>query len=472
MNKSAFLKLIQQVSNISDQQTEELEKVAATFPYCQTAHLLLAKSAFDKGSMLSTQRLRRASSYATDRQFLKRIIYTSPTPEPVFVESATEEQTLVAAKAETLSVIQDQAAFNVEEGEVVESGLIYDIEDEVTVESLEDQHQTEQVPFFESVEEESSLSDNFNLPDLPAEEEPGTNDTYLDSELAMLLTVSSLSPSSTDLLAEKHKEGAEDKTAAFQVNISHHFIETDEALSALAIEEEKSYIHELIVAPPEELSAEYPSVLEPQDTNTDNNQEALVKADEPKDAATSLSLLSNDNEDIYEREETEYKPEDAEINYSLDEIDRLYAEDTLGYWMGSSRLGEVIQLKDEYTRPRPQSFHPELILEYSKTHELEKAVQPTANTLSKQLDIIDQFLKLNPRLKTMANVKLKPEPQEDLSLKSSKIKKGVASESLANIFINQGKVKKAIKIYEQLQLKYPEKKAYFAEQIEKLQNVN
>ncbi|MDX5436730.1 MAG: hypothetical protein LPK03_06015, partial [Pontibacter sp.] len=86
MNKSAFLKLIKQVANISDQQTEELEKVAATFPYCQTAHLLLAKSAYDKGSMLSTQRLRKASSYATDRQLLKRIIYTSTAAEPVFEE--------------------------------------------------------------------------------------------------------------------------------------------------------------------------------------------------------------------------------------------------------------------------------------------------------------------------------------------------------------------------------------------------
>ena len=114
-----------------------------------------------------------------------------------------------------------------------------------------------------------------------------------------------------------------------------------------------------------------------------------------------------------------------------------------------------------------------MILEYAKTHELEeKPAEQKKPVLHQQLSIIDQFLKLNPRLKAMNNIKMKQEPQEDLSLRNSKIKKGIASESLATIFLNQGKVKKAVKIYEQLILKYPEKKSYFAEQIEKLQNLS
>ena len=166
-------------------------------------------------------------------------------------------------------------------------------------------------------------------------------------------------------------------------------------------------------------------------------------------------------------------PEAAPISYSFSEIDQMYADDALGYWMASSRMGETLQLKDEVTRQRPAAFHPELILEYTKTHVLEeKPREQQAAALHQQYSIIDQFLKLNPRLNTMQHVKMKQEPQEDLSLRNSKIKKGIASESLANIFLNQGKVKKAIKIYEQLLLKYPEKKSYFAGQIEKLQNLS
>ncbi|WP_018477827.1 tetratricopeptide repeat protein [Pontibacter roseus] len=428
MNKSAFIKLIQQVSNISDQQTEELEKVAEAFPYCQTAHLLLAKSAFDKGSMLSTQRLRRASSYATDRQLLKRVIYTSPSPEPVFEEAEAPEKA------------DEQVALP--ESTPVEEAIITADVPEAEAIPQEDLNEVYAVGI--AAEMQQDASENATAEEAQAEE-------MLDSELALLFTFNSISSSSTDLLS--HREEAE------AIPVSNHYSETDEALAEVDA-------YEAVDEPQEEelhvTEVEVTEVATPSDELSEEPANADESDFEPE--------ISQDNGLAQQPDFTD-DPEDAEINYTTDEIDRLYAEDSLGYWMGSSRMGEVLQLKDDYTRQRPQSFHPELILEYSKTHELEKAIQPSKHVLSQQLDIIDQFLKLNPRLKTMANMKLKPEPQEDLSLKSSKIKKGMASENLANIFLKQGKTKKALKIYEQLILKYPEKKSYFAQQIEKLQNI-
>jgi hypothetical protein len=44
----------------------------------------------------------------------------------------------------------------------------------------------------------------------------------------------------------------------------------------------------------------------------------------------------------------------------------------------------------------------------------------------------------------------------------------LASENLAQILVRQGKVERAIAIYERLMVKHPEKMAYFAAQIDSL----
>ncbi|TPE45788.1 hypothetical protein [Pontibacter mangrovi] len=485
MNKSAFLQLIQQAANISDQQTEELEKVAATFPYCQTAHLLLAKSAYDKGSMLSTQRLRRASAYATNRQKLKRIIYTAPVAVPEFDESALEEASVQPKEAATtaLTVVPEEPAAilpvaetltqanNATDQPPAETALALDTVTETEGTAAPEEAAAE-LPAATAIESEDAASggaapsstetkmadeegpseENVSAitPDKSILEQPMEK---LDSELALLLTIKSLSPSFTDLLAQKPDPAPEAASPQY----------TAPPLALPPAQEQ----------PEDKDKTERQEAQQHDPSKTEDDLASLISA-EVAAAAKSYFETAETAEEPVPSPESAPEPEEAEVKYAFDEIDQMYQQDTLGYWMSSSRMGEVLQLKEdnELTRERPAAFHPELILEYSKTHELVAQEAQSSAPLHQQLDIIDQFLKLNPRLKALNNVKMKPEPQEDLSLKSTKIKRGVASESLANIFLKQGKAKKAIKIYEQLILKYPEKKSYFAEQIEKLQNLS
>lgn len=87
---------------------------------------------------------------------------------------------------------------------------------------------------------------------------------------------------------------------------------------------------------------------------------------------------------------------------------------------------------------------------------------------AKAESLIDQFIAAQPKIKPKAEF-FSP---DNMAKKSLEDNSEIVSETLAKIYEQQGNYKKAIKIYEQLILKMPEKNVYFASLIEGIKNSN
>ena len=64
-----------------------------------------------------------------------------------------------------------------------------------------------------------------------------------------------------------------------------------------------------------------------------------------------------------------------------------------------------------------------------------------------------------------------PKNTDDISIKTLTTENELMTETLAKIYLKQKKYVKAIEAYKILSLKYPEKNAFFADQIKKIKKI-
>jgi hypothetical protein len=86
---------------------------------------------------------------------------------------------------------------------------------------------------------------------------------------------------------------------------------------------------------------------------------------------------------------------------------------------------------------------------------------------NEQEELIDKFIKDSPVISRGQDI---PRVDKDMSGPSSMDNDSFMTETLAGIYEKQGLYKKAIYAYEKLSLKYPEKSAYFATQINRIKS--
>lgn len=133
------------------------------------------------------------------------------------------------------------------------------------------------------------------------------------------------------------------------------------------------------------------------------------------------------------------------------------------------KLGEDLKgNKVEEEKPKPIRKRRKLpnddLIENIKKREKKTIVDSKKR---EQIDLIKAFSKKEIKLATIKEIEAN-QNNENLAASSTEINDNLLSESFAKLLVSQGKKPKAKKIYEKLMLKFPDKRSYFADLIEKL----
>ncbi|MEK6781516.1 MAG: hypothetical protein AABY93_07405 [Bacteroidota bacterium] len=128
----------------------------------------------------------------------------------------------------------------------------------------------------------------------------------------------------------------------------------------------------------------------------------------------------------------------------------------------------IIKQEEQKIKPTLEISEPNsenLIKEIKST---KKKIKPEGTKQKEQIEIINQFIKTQP---TISNSKIKAPIQTattDLTENNQAFGDNIISETLVDILLKQGKKDKALEVLKKLIWKFPQKKAYFAAQIEEL----
>lgn len=90
---------------------------------------------------------------------------------------------------------------------------------------------------------------------------------------------------------------------------------------------------------------------------------------------------------------------------------------------------------------------------------------PESDKQKEQLQIIEDFIRTQP---SIGGVKEKENAGDLSTIKTGEFTDNIISETLVEILLKQGKKEKAVEVLKKLIWKFPQKKAYFAAQIEEL----
>lgn len=149
---------------------------------------------------------------------------------------------------------------------------------------------------------------------------------------------------------------------------------------------------------------------------------------------------------VFTKEKTDTKEVHQQITAKINIEKPILTEEELG-------IGKPIS----FTQTETHSFNQWLQL---STH---TKIDRQENKRLNKMDIIDNFIKQNPKISKV----IKDTDKKEVTI-IEKQDSYLMTETLAKVYLEQKKYENAIKAYEILSLKYPEKSGFFADQIKRI----
>ena len=445
MDAQEFISLVKEPEKAQVMESSVLKKLAHQYPYSQAIQLLFAVSLKNSSEHLFNQQLGRASILTDDRTVLYKLFEQ----DGEVLESLEEKEVIAPVQKINIPEVEDKAVETVQE-EIVATEIVQS-PDPIRVESSITKEEQIAEKTVESTQvEQPSMKETVSAP--PKDEEVKEKEADISS-LPASERIKAILERSRKIQADysgKKKDNSDtplnDRVAA----IRNKFEEIKRQSSLKAQSDQKV---------DKTLDLQETAVVKDRVEN-DIPQDKVVEVKEQKkiEEVEDVAPVEVKNEKVADEvEEIVQKPIKTVQEESAEEvfapvftIDDEIQEDSLA----------------EETEERSFSEWMKRLPSKSKTYKTKGKSEKTS-PLNTKMQLFDSFVEKLPELKKKKNL----DKAREVAITSSSETGALVTETLAKVYISQGHLDKAIKAYQILKLKYPEKSSFFADRIQEIKKL-
>jgi hypothetical protein len=417
MNSKQILEWVKKPGLSGREEGAQLDSLLQSYPYFQTAQLLYIKNLHNQGSFLYNNQLKTTAIYVADRKVLYDLIKRKDVVEPIDEKTVSKIETVAPIEEHKQEIKSAPPKFPekrfVSNPDEWEAGMLRQLQllHHWRGKEKEDVKPKEEIkPIVNLI----PVSEQKVIPaEIPKEEIPDAKD-----ELNTLLYVL-VEPGQSEDIGE---EIAEEPLAETELPAEETKWEINHIEDSKDQHEEPNVQMEVPTDPVQQdiLVEAIHSVFE-------------LEADDTLPDVSELKAVSEHTSEEESEKPIESSQQESEIN-----IDQM----SFAVWVAS--LKQIAPLESA---------------------EKEKVEDRKTYVSSGGEELIERFIKEEPRIQVKKSGFFNP---VNMAKKSVQESDEFITETLARIYAKQGNIPKAIRAYQKLSLKFPEKTAYFAALIEEL----